>query len=363
MEEKEDIPMIPRIGDSYVDIPMTFDFKGGRGSQVRARFITGISVFLVTIFLVVLIMASDSSVIFKIFWSVVLILVSFFGVRFFVAQEGFFRETYVAQKETDYALDPEVFWGIYDVESNYPHFVSYRNGRIGLFVLLERDAVVGKEAKEEFNHYTAHGDALKILGNADISVAILDIVEEVGKDARLDANLDALQNCSNPDIKQVLTDVFLNLREQMSLEYTTQEVFVFTYAGNQESFWDSVNKFISKITEGNYKSYKILNQNQIRELVSTIYNLNDFSVNEAMTKVFSSSEEKIVVPLRLLDGSGGMEVLNESSQERKERLKRESQRNAAKASARSRMKKDKGRRLGPLRKKVEEVPEEEIELF
>ena len=359
MSMADAVPMRPMEGDSHVEIPMTFDYRGGRSQQFRGRLLAAGGTLVITLFITFLILRSGNGFFFGLIWSAVVMSAGILATRFLILQERSYRKTYDANQATNYELDPAAFWGIFEVEDAYPHLVSFKNNKRGIFIQLDRDAIVGKEAFDEHKHFEAIGDALRSLLNTDVRVGIIDVMESIGNDPRLAQSMAEVARCENPDVKQALTDIFLNLGEEMQYEYSTQEVYVLAYRGKDETFMDIVMSFLATIMEGNYKDFQFLDRDGIRQLVSSVYNLHDFSVNEATSRVFSSatSETQGVIPLSITHADSSVTVLSKSSAENAEDAKRRAELAAFQASE---GKKNSRRNR---RKGNDDTPEEDLDIL
>ena len=355
--EEQAMGMRPKVGDTSVTLPVTFDYRGGRSTGDRFRKMVAVITLLITAVLVILALVSEGTEWYiRLIWATVFLVVGSLIARFPVMQEHNYRKTFKIISKNDFEMDPSTFWGIYDISEEYPYIVSYRNGRQGVFVRLNRDAVVGKFEKEEYEHYEAISQALRILEGTGINIAIVDTVESVGNDPRIADALGRSSVVKNPDMRNILVDVFQNLQNQMKNVYTTQEVYVFTYKGKEESFMNYVGYFLQEIMAGNYKGYEFLDKDGIRNLVSNIYNLHDFSVNVATTDVFSQGvgdDERAVIPLELVSG-GVITKLNKSTEEKKLEAERDRKIKEFQEKARHQQK---------ARRASSNVEEEDLDIF
>lgn len=323
----------PQVGETTINIPLTFGYKGGRGQNKKGKIIAGIALVAVVVLILYIRISGDYEWWNKLLWVFGVLFIAQLIARFPILEEHKFQRTYSDLLRDDLVVGEKDFWGIYEIEDTAPYFVSFTNGKRGLFVKLERDVIMGMEEQDEFNHYEAIGDALQQLHRSGISIAMLDTMESIGADDALEENIQRAGNCSNEYIKDALLDIFYNLRDFAQEKYTSVDTFVFAYRGKDTIFLKLVEAFCKSIMEANYKSYRFMSKEEIRDEVVNLYNLTDFSVNEAIENLYGINNTNISA-VRILEKEFYGGNIEKKAKSRAE-IRAEEERNKKLSSARS----------------------------
>ena len=311
--------MRPELGQSSIILPVTFDYSGGRkDTQKTAKIfsvvlaVVGIVIGLGTIF-------SKKGFFLTNFLIGVFILYAFlFVIRFFLLKEGKIRQGMIDLKDNDYKKDLREWWGIYNISDTYPYYCRFRNGQSGVFVLLNKDVILGKFSESEFEHYEAIGDAYNICGGSNIKMCHIDYMDNIGMDERLEESFINLERVENPDLKDLLTSMFSFQQEQMLERVTTFDAYLFMWSGSDVSAWNTIQRILSCFMQANYRSYRILDAKDLRDLQITLGNLKDFSVIDAMMNAFTTNADVSINPIKVKHSDGNVEILGKTRAQRKE---------------------------------------------
>ena len=339
--------MRPTMGDSYITLPITFDYHGGRKDSQKTKkmwaWILGIVGFIVSIGILT---NKDSSLFVNIPFSAIFFYVVLLCIRYLLLDEKRVRANYAGMMKNDLQLDNSVIWGIYDVESSYPYICRYRNGKSGLFIALNKDVILGKYIESEFEHYEAIGDAYNLAGASRVQIIHIDYMDNVGTDERLEESFISLGEVSNPDLKNLLTEVFSYQQEQMMKNVSTFDVYAFLWTGSDNSAWNTIQRILACFLDANYRSYHVLNALDLRELTKVVMNLEEFSVVKASSGAFETAVSSSITPI-LFVGTDGVETkLGKTKEERQEEAKQKAAEQKAlenEKERRKRSKRDKGR--------------------
>lgn len=316
--EESDSIMRPMKGDTKIRLPITFNYNGGRSEYNKTRIMwVCILAVLGLIIGVGILTSSDGNFIIN-------ILLGFgfmFGVsviiRFLIMKEHIVRNNMLSTIDEDYKIGTDSFWGDYAIDDEYPYYVHMRNGKTALFVRFEKDVILGRVSDSEYEHYEAIGDAYNLAGSYNIGVCHIDYMDVIGNDDRIDNCFRSLSEVSNPDMRDLLTDIYTNLQMMMNEMVTTFDVYVFTFKYSESSFWFSIQKVISCMLDANYSSFTILNADEIRGLSKSLFNLHDFSVVDACSNAFGTSKKASVVPIKVIKSDGTEVKLNKTLEEKK----------------------------------------------
>lgn len=325
----ENNPMRPTLGARTMMLPITFDYSGGRGDSKRTKLIW--STILGVIMLIVsfgVMLNKNGFFATNILIGVGLIYATSMAIRFLLMKEGKIRKDYEALSRSDMKKGFEDIWGIYAIDEEYPYYCRYRNGKSGILVRLNKDVILGKYSESEFEHYEAIGDAYNIAGASSIQICHVDYMDNVGTDERLEDSFVSLGRVQNPDVKDVLTDIYTYQQSLMMERVTTFDVYVFTWRGSDINAWNVIQQMLSCFLQANYVNYHILDQDDMRELTKTLFNVKDFSVLQAMSSAFraSSVEEqskavttyKGITPIRLIKENGEEIRLGKTMEEKEQ---------------------------------------------
>ena len=322
MNEQNPGGMRPSMGDAYITLPITFDYHGGRkDSQRSKRMWAGIVSVIGIIVVIGILFSKEESFFINLLLAAGIALVLFFGVRYLLLGEKKVRANYKSMMENDLQLDDSVIWGIYNVESSYPYICRFRNGKSGLFIGLNKDVILGKYDESEFEHYEAIGDAYNLAGASRVQIIHIDYMDNVGTDERLEESFISLGEVSNPDLKNLLTEVFSYQQEQMMQNVTTFDVYAFLWTGSDISAWNTIQRILACFLDANYRSYHVLNALDLRELTKVVMNLEEFSVVKASSGAFETSVSSGITPILLVDADGNETKLGKTKEERQAEAK------------------------------------------
>lgn len=327
--------MKPEPDDYSIKIPMTFDYKGGRNENKRNKILLTVIVVVIALILFIGVLTNENNPLYKRFLiDIVILLVVTTFLRFFVFKELVYSDIYEGLKEVNFMPDSSCFWKIYDINYEYPYICHYTNGLKGVFVRMEKDVIVGKSETVMYDHFEGISDAYNMASSMNISMFHIDYMDNVGNDPRLKNMYDDLKDVSNPDMQDILLDIYQNLEEEMSRDYSSFDIYVFFTKDKLENFIYNVQSICGIMLGGNYLSYKVLDVNNIRQFCMALFNLTDFSVIHASELLLKNSSHSGIVPIRIEHADGTVEKLNKTMEEKRieneERLRKEQEAKANK---------------------------------
>lgn len=348
--------MRPAMGQTTMVLPVTFDYTGGRRDQNKSRIVWAVIVGVIGVLIGLgIFFSKDGSMLTNMIFGSLVIFIFSLVVRFAILREGKIRKDQISLVDSDYKQDVKSLWGIYSIDDQYPYYCRFRNGKSGIFVRLNKDVILGKYSESEFEHHEAIGDAYNLAGSSRVQMCHVDYMDNVGTDGRLEDSFIRLSDVRNPDLKDVLTDIFAYQQEQMMERVTTFDVYAFLWTGSDINAWSTIQRILGCFMEANYRSYHILNSSDLRELPKTLFNFHDFSVLEAMSSAFSTTSYTGIVPIKVINSDGSEEILGKTVEEKEEERKLQMREQELKKQEIKRRKASRGKR-----KKIED---EEINLF
>lgn len=323
MNIEDSTGMRPEMGDSTITLPITFDYSGGRKDTSKTAKVWSIILAVVGILIFFGTLFGNAELIPKIIISSVVLIVFSTVIRFFLLKEKEKKEAMKSIIHTDYKLAYKDIWGIYKVERIHPHICRFRNGKSGIYIRLNKDVILGKYSEAEYEHYEAIADAYNLAGAGKVQMIHVDYMDNVGTDDRLESSFRSLEDVSNPDLRDLLTDIFSYQQENISRRVSTFDVYVFLWTGNDRTAWNSIQRIINCFLEANYRSYQILDERDLRELTKIVFNLNDFSVSEASAETFSTGDSvrSPITAISLTNADGTVVKLGKTKKEKEDEEK------------------------------------------
>lgn len=339
--------MQPQPQDTSISIPITFDYKGGRNENKKNKIILTIILILVDIIGITGTIMSDNE-----FYKKVVIVAGIFYVvllllRYFVFHERYYSDIYETLKEMDFTPNVTTIWKIFDIDYTYPYIAYFKNGSKGIFVKMEKDAVTGKGDTARFDHYEAISEAYNKAHALNMDIRHIDYMDNVGNDSRLQELYDNLKEVKNPDMEDMLIDIYQNLQNEMSLNYASFDIYLFISRDKIDNFVYNMQSVCNTMIGGNFITYRALNRSDIRSVCMALFNLHDFSVTDSCEEVLHGDQHRGIIPISLIHSDGTVEKLNETQEEKKIRLQEQARRQQearleAKAAKKRNKKKGKG---------------------
>lgn len=298
----QNIPMTPQPGDRHIEIPVTFDYDGGRNQHMRTRMMWSIAVLLGTLVFAVIMLFSATPFILKPFLIVIVLYVGVWLVRYPMLGERGYREEAQKRIKRDYVVPMQDIWSIYDIRGNVCH---YRNGYKGIFVLLEKGAIVGQNEMDKHDHYSAISDALNVAGSTNMKVYHVDYMAGIGQDDRLRNAVRNLNSYKNLKVRRVLQEIFRKIQKDSEASYTTYDIYLFLSKSDISDMQDNIVKVIDCLTDANYSRYSYMDRKAIQMFAATLFNMADFSVNEATRLAFPNAKKNKITTIieRYADGT------------------------------------------------------------
>lgn len=312
------VDMTPQPGDYSINIPITFDYKGGRGQGKKGRIILSLLTVGITILVCAGVITNINLAIYqRILIPCGVVYICLFILRFFVFRELWFSDIFETLKETDFELKLEQIWQIFDIDSEYPYVCYFKNGYKGVFVRMEKDAITGKPEENMYNHYEAIGDAYNIAHSLNMNIVHIDYMDNVGNDARMQKLYDDLAFVDNPDMQEMLIDIYSNLQDEMSRNYASFDIYLFMTRDMLSNFVYNIQSVCSRMLGGNFITYKVLDKFEIAKVCVALFNLHDFSIVDACENVLQGMEHFGIIPISVTHGDGTVEEFNKTVEEKK----------------------------------------------
>jgi hypothetical protein len=311
----------PQQGDTSFSIPVTFGYKGGRASNVKNKIVTVLVFIGVAIVGTIICLKNDNFELWqKVLYSIICVYGSLLVIRFLGLKELYFSDMFEETKARNGLLKPNTIWGIFDISTTYPYTCFFKNGYKGIFVRMERDTITGKDSDADYFHYTAIGDAYNLAHALNMNIVHIDYMDNVGNDPRMEKLYADLNNVSNPDMQDMLVDIYDNLSSIMKMNYTSFDVYLFLTRDKLDSLVYNVQSVVNTMLGGNFISYKVLDRIEVANICPALFNLEDFSFIEACESVLDSQGNRGIIPIKIIKSDGTEEKLNKTQEEKKRDL-------------------------------------------
>lgn len=309
--------MRPEPDDASIRLPVTFDYSGGRADNKKGNILTTIVLTVISIILIIGFARNENMEWYiRIIVCAVVFSIYMMFIRFKVFRERTYSDAYETLKEIDYTPSTNSFWGIYDIDLDYPYICHFKDGKKGIFIKMEKDIVVGKPDTIMYDHFEAISDAYCLAGSLNINLAHIDYMDNVGNDPRMQTLYDGLDDCENPDMRDIMLSIYSNLQEEMSNDYASFDVYLLTTKSKVNQLWHNAQAICEKLLTGNYLSYRVLDSDGIRATTMALFNLKEFSVLDACENVLQqNARARGIVAISIEHADGTVEKLNKTQQE------------------------------------------------
>lgn len=357
--------MRPRPEDNTIHIPITFDYKGGRGENKKGKIIISILLSVIVIIVAVALFLRDGLELWqKILYSLAVIYVGLALLRYIVFNELYFSDILEVLRKRDYALPRKSVWQIFDIDVEYPYVCYFKSGYKGIFMRMEKDVITGKPDSAMYDHYEAVSDALNLAHSLNMDIVHIDHMGNIGNDTRLRSLYDGVPNMQNPDMQDIMLDIYDHLQEEMSRTYACFDTYLFLTKDSRSNFIYNVQSVCNTMLGGNFITYRALDAEALSIFPRELLNFHEFSYKTSMEEVIENETIGGIVPISLRHADGSVEVFNKT-QEEKERERNDSDRRSKEAKEEQLRKRHEARRNKKNKTKQQNtfLSDDDLDLF
>ncbi len=307
--------MQPQIGESVVQIPITFDYQGGRGENKKTTIISSCIFGGLTILgIAVSIWKIPLELYIKILICLGELWVGICLIRYVCLNEAYYSDIYEEMLKRDLKINLEDYWQIFKISNEYPYMVYFKNGMKALFIRMERDTAVGKGdyATYTYNHFEAIADGLNLAFNNKVDVMHLDLMGSMGYDSRVVHLKEHAKQCENDTLGDALYGLYSYLEQLLQESYDCQDIYVFFSRQPEATFIKNVNNVLDTFVGYNYIAYSYLNSKEISRLTLELFGLHDFDYSGAINKQVSDQLHPGIRPLYVVYADGNVKHINDS---------------------------------------------------
>ena len=300
-----------RNRDGKIFMPMNVEGGGYEQSFFTTRkLVTLIIMGIVTIWVVSFLGSSQASISGYVITIAIMILVYQWLIRFVIFEEKYYYKVY--QKTKLYKNPtPAIFWDIVSFRDREDGTLAiFSDMKVGVFLKLERDTIIGKGEEFRETHYEALSEFYKELNNKNICIVHLDIMEQAGKDNRLEHLDRMISSVDNENIAKLL-QLQLGSVKNSTRETLYETDYILCYTDKMAAADYLINDVLEcayKLLDGAYTGFEILTSKEIKELPKDIYCVSYFDYTEAIQNLFKQYGMSIpkafdIVEIKHNDGS------------------------------------------------------------
>lgn len=228
-----------------------------------------------------------------------------FIVRKLILEENYFFKMWNKTRAYENPT-PSIFWNISSIShTKFGDIVIFSDMKIGCFVKLERDTIVGKVSDYAEHHFDAWSDFYREVNLRNLGLAQMNIMEPAGKDTRIDDLALLASHCENFAVRDLLEQEVGYIKE-ISRATLSESDYILLYdksVTHLDTLINDVNDCITKLLEGAYAEAKILKEKEIYQLPKDTFNVEYFDGISAQINVYKSANYK-VKPVMIIDSIG-----------------------------------------------------------
>lgn len=307
------VNMQPDPNSYSINLPITFDYKGGRKENSKTKVIVTIILVVLTLFIsVVLLINQELDLWQRVLYVIGVFVLAMLFERYVVLNEFYFSDVYENLLHTDFKLSSTSLWRIFDIDSDYPYIHYFKNGKKGIFVRMEKDAITGKPDSAMYDHYEAVGDAYQASHSLNMDIIHIDYMDNIGSDPRLDKKYSELSDIDNPDMQMMMADIYDHVQEEMSNNYASFDVYLFLSRDAKNTFMHNVQSVANIMIGGNFITYRIMDRDEVNAMNLPLFNLHTFSTIDACKEMMDGETIGGIVPISIKHSDGTIEELNKT---------------------------------------------------
>lgn len=328
----------PEVGAASIQVPYTLNYSGGRSATRTQNIVWAVLAFLGIAILFVGMLFMDRNLFVKLPLAVGICWFLSYLVRVFLLKERMHRKEMESRLENDYRVSMENFYSLYAVSEN--GFCYFNNNSLGVFVMLQKAPVIGKNEQDKYEHYEAIADAINQASSLrDVQFMHIDLMDYIGKDKRVSKAYGYFRSTRERKALAQLYPLFRHLDQISENTINNYDIYVFKTTSDIQTFTNSLNDVINCfLNGGNYLDFHFLQREEIQNLTKSLFNLEEFSITEAERESYLSRyKTSLITPISLIRGGGEEIVYNKTSeQKRKEAEDSATRARIQKQSAKSR---------------------------
>lgn len=222
-------------------------------------------------------------------------------LRFVVFEETFYYKMYKELSQHEIS-SPALFWNIASIkDTDEGAILTYADGKIGVIVKAERDTITGKNKDFKEIHYDAISDFYKELATNRFCFVQMNIMEQAGKDPRLNELSKIVNKSDNANIRKLMEMQVGHIKNitHKSL-YESDYFLIYTNDMTRiDNLIGDVTECIFKLLDGAFIGYNILLSRDVVDLVKELEGVNYFNSTDASLQMFNRNAAGNVIPFNI----------------------------------------------------------------
>ena len=231
-------------------------------------------------------------------WLTIWSFVSSLAARFIIFEEKFYYRMYLDLKEHEITT-PAIFWDIASIkDTDEGAIITYSDAKIAIMVKVERDTITGKTKDFKEVHYDAISDFYRDVITQKYSFMQMNIMEQAGKDPRLNELSKIIYKSDNPNIQKLMEMEVGHIKNITHSSLYESDYFIF-YTNDLtkiDTIIMDITESIFKLLDGAYIGYKILSSKDIVDLLKEEFGINYFNYTEASLLMYNNNANSMIKP-------------------------------------------------------------------
>lgn len=272
---------------------------------------------LVSLAIAVVLFLNFETLLQKVFYTLAFLYVCFLILRYPFLKEHKYRAQFLDRRKNDYRLELSDLWGIASISEG--GFCIFKDKSIGYFIILNKGSLVGSTEEHKRQHDKAVSDALNYARSRGVTIAYIDLMDNRGGDFRIRQAKQIAKANATPfmGLNELNGSILDYLDEKSKGSSISYDIIRFsTHNLNEKDLYNTLDKFLGLILQGMYTGRGIANKQDIGVIVKSYFNLKDFSIDDAVSSVYSGQVMRGWKILSRTFEDGTEEVFEKSSYER-----------------------------------------------
>ena len=245
--------------------------------------------------------SSSPSVVKWVVWLSIWLAIATVVTRFIIFEEKFYYRMYLDLKENEITT-PAIFWDIASIkDTDEGAIITYSDAKIAVMVKVERDTITGKTPEFRETHYDAISDFYRDLMIQKYSFVQMNIMEQAGKDNRLNELSKIVYKSDNPNICKLMEMEVGHIKNITHASLYESDYFLI-YTNDltkMDSIISDVTEDIFKLLDGAYIGYQILSSKDIVDLLKEEFGVTYFNYTEASLLMYNNNKNSMVTPFNI----------------------------------------------------------------
>lgn len=242
--------------------------------------------------------SSTSTILTWVVWLSIWGLIAITVTRFVIFEEKFYYRMYQDLKENEITT-PAIFWDIASIkDTDEGAIITYSDAKIAIMVKIDRDTITGKPREFKETHYDAISDFYREIMLQKYSFVQMNIMEQAGKDPRLNELSKVVYKSDNPNICKLMEMEVGHIKNITHASLYESDYFLFytTDLTKMDSIIMDITESLFKLLDGAYIGYKILSSKDIVDLLKEEFGVTYFNYTEASLLMYNNNKNSLIKP-------------------------------------------------------------------